>query len=381
MKPSLRAPVQHPLASLFERAVDSVCAALSPASARQYRVAARNFLIYLSEEHTKVRSLDQLRRDPHLLGWLTQLRSHTPPLAATTYINRILFLRVLLQELAVTAKLPELAYLLRREDLPRAPRRLPRALTAEQDQLLQQELARRNDLAANIFLLLRHTGIRIGEAADLPYDCLHSAVPDQWVIHVPLGKLKTERMVPVDSFVCEIVQRIRFFRSFDSLPNNGLLLARPRSKDTLIRHLRGYLHDVTATMGIHQRIVPHQLRHTYATEMLRSGVGLPALMKLLGHKSPEMTMRYLDITLTDLQREFHTARSQPRHLAPQPKAHLASLRTGLPGVIDSLLAAQHSMEMFRRALSEGHPRRCLDRLSNRLTKILSQLRKLDTPEK
>jgi site-specific recombinase XerD len=26
------------------------------------------------------------------------------------------------------------------------------------------------------------------------------------------------------------------------------------------------------------RIVPHQLRHTYATEMLRSGVGLPAVM-------------------------------------------------------------------------------------------------------
>jgi integrase len=92
-------------------------------------------------------------------------------------------------------------------------------------------LLRRNDLAANIFLLLRHTGMRIGEAADLSYDCLHSSNPDQWAVHVPLGKLKTERMVPVDSFVCELVQRIRFFRSFDPLPDNGLLVARPRSKD------------------------------------------------------------------------------------------------------------------------------------------------------
>jgi hypothetical protein len=32
-----------------------------------------------------------------------------------------------------------------------------------------------------------------------------------------------------------------------------------------------------------------------------------------------MTMRYLKITLPDVQREFHLARSQPRHLAPQPK--------------------------------------------------------------
>jgi site-specific recombinase XerD len=290
VNPSRHAPLEHSLAPLFERAVDSLSAALSPQSARQYRGTVRNFLNYLGEEYPKVRSLDQLRRDPHILGWLTYLRSHIPPLAAITYSNRILFLRVLLQELAVTAKLPELAYLLRREDLPRRPQRLPRALTAEQDQLIQQELLRSNDLAANVFLLLRHTGMRIGEAADLPYDCLHSAGPGQWAIHVPLGKLKTERLVPVDSFVCELVQRIRFFRSFDPLPDNGLLLARPRSKETLIRHLRCYLHEVTATAGISTRIVPHQLRHTYASEMLRSGISFPVLMKLLGHKDAEMTM-------------------------------------------------------------------------------------------
>jgi integrase len=292
-----------------------------------------------------------------------------------------LFLRILLHELAVTAKLPELVYLLRREDLPRRPQRLPRALTTEHDQLIQQELLRRNDLAANVFLLLRHTGMRIGEAADLSYDCLHSSSPDQWLIHVPLGKLKTERMVPVDAFVCELVQRIRFFRSFDPLPDHGLLLARPRSKETLIRHLRCCLHEVTAAVGIPTRVVPHQLRHTYASEMLRAGVGFPVLMKLLGHQSPEMTMQYLDIALTDLQREFHLARSQPRHLTPQPKAHLASLRAGLDGVVDSLLAAQHVMEMFRRARPDGLSRRCLDRLSNRLTKILSRVRNLNTPEK
>jgi hypothetical protein len=42
-----------------------------------------------------------------------------------------------------------------------------------------------------------------------------------------------------------------------------------------------------------------------------AGVGLPVLMKLLGHTSPEMTMRYL-VALTDLQREFQLARSRPR---------------------------------------------------------------------
>jgi site-specific recombinase XerD len=380
VKPSRHAPLEHPLVTLFERAIDSLSAAVSQQSARCYRGTARHFLIYLGEEYPEVCALDQLRRDPHILGWLTHLRSHTPPLAAITYINKILFLRILLQELAVTAKLPELGYLLRRQDLPRPPQQLPRALTAEQDHLIQQELLRRNDLAANVLLLLRHTGMRIGEAADLPYDCLHSPRPNQWAIHVPLGKLKTERMVPADSFVCELIHRIRFFRSFDPLPDNGLLLARPHSKETLVRHLRCDLHEVTAAVGISTRIVPHQLRHTYASEMLRSGVSFPVLMKLLGHKDPEMTMQYLDIALTDLDREFQLARSQPRHRMPQPKVHLASFRPGLDGVLDSFFAAQHAMEMFRRSLTDDYSRRCLDRLANRLTKIRSLLRKLNPPE-
>lgn len=378
---SRRAPLQHPLAHLFGRAVDSLGAALAPGSVRQYRGTARNFLTYLGTDHPEVSALDQLRRDPHILGWMTKLRSQNPPLAPVTYIIRLIFLRGILQELAWSAQLPELAQLLRRQDVPRAPRRLPRALSMQQDQLLQQELLRRNDLGANVFLLLRHTGMRIGEAADLSFDCLHASGTDQWTIHVPLGKLKTERMVPVDSFVCELVQRLRFFRSFDPLPADGRLLARSSTKEALIRQLRRYLHAVCDEVGIAKRIVPHQLRHTYASEMLRSGVEFVAIMKLLGHASPEMTMLYLDVALTDLQREFHQARSQPRHLAPQPTTQLPSARAGLDGVIDSLLTVQHLMEMFRRTLPDGAPRRCLDRLSNRLTKILSEARKLDAPGK
>jgi hypothetical protein len=37
--------------------------------------------------------------------------------------------------------------------------------------------------------------------------------------------------------------------------------------------------------------------------------------------------------------------------------------------------------MFRRNLAPGAPRRCLDRLSNRLSKILSETKKINIPEK
>ena len=119
-------------------------------------------------------------------------------------------------------------------------------------------------------------------------------------------------------------------------------------------------------------------RHTFATEMLRSGVSLPALMKLLGHSTPKMTLLYAEVTQTDLQREFQLARSHPRHLAPPPKITSASgPRADLPGVLHSLEVARHVLEMFRRSLPDGGDRRFLDRLANRLTKILSYVRKLD----
>ena len=376
MNRARRPPLQHPLADSFDRAVASLGAALNPETIRHYRGTVRSFLSYLGVTYPEVNSLTQLRRDPHILGWMSCRRSQTPALTTNSYINLLIALRWTLHELAWMNELPDLAHLIRREDIPRLPYRLPRPLSPEQDQLLQREFLRRNDLGANVFLLMRHTAMRIGECVDLASDCLRSTGPDQWAVHVPLGKLKTERLVPVDPFVCKFVQRLRFFRSLERLPNDEFLLPRPRSKEALIRQLRDYLHQVCHELGLSTRIVPHQFRHTYASEMLRAGVGLPALMNLLGHVDPDMTMRYLDVTLTDLQREFHLARAKPRHLTPQPKTPVVPLRTGLNGVIDALADAQHVLEMFRRTLPNNAERTCLDRLSNRLTKIVAVAKSL-----
>ena len=58
----------------FQRAVESITAAQVWDSARQYVGTARDFLIYLGEDHPTFRSLDQLRRDPHILGPLQDSR-------------------------------------------------------------------------------------------------------------------------------------------------------------------------------------------------------------------------------------------------------------------------------------------------------------------
>ncbi|PYU07270.1 MAG: hypothetical protein DMG34_04285 [Acidobacteria bacterium] len=371
-----RLPLQHPLLAVFFGAMQSVTTSMSDSSKGRYRTTAEYFLHYLNQHHPGVRTLEQLRRDPHILGWLTWLSSQKPPLVNSTRSLHVISLRRLMEELAWLHELPALVRLFHPDDVPHPDARFPRPLTPEQDRLIQQELLRRNDPASNALLLIRHTGMRIGECVDLSFDCLRLLAPGQWALHVPLGKLHTERLVPVDDSVCQLVHRLRFFRSLSAVSPDGLLLARRRNRSALLRELRTELTIVRTAAGITRPIVPHMFRHTFATEMLRSGVSFPALMKLLGHSSAKMTLLYAEFTQTDLQREFRTARSQPRHLLPPPKA-VIGLQADLTSTLQAVQVTQHVLEMFRRTLpaaSDSLP--VLDRLANRLTKIAAELRKL-----
>lgn len=375
-----RLPLRHPLLAAFGAAAQSVTASMSNSSKGHYRTTTEHFLRYLGEHHPDVTSLPQLRRDPHILGWLSWLAVRKP-LAIPTRTLHIISARRLLEELAWLHELPALVRLFHPDDLPQQNYRLPRPLSPEQDRLIQQELLRRNDVAGNALLLVRHTGMRLGECADLAFDCLRQPAPAQWALHVPLGKSHTERLVPVDESVCQIVHRLRFFRSLSPVPFDGFLLARRHNRNSLLRELRTELTKVRTVLGLERLIVPHMFRHTYATEMLRSGVSLQALMKLLGHSTAKMTLLYAEFTQADLQREWSLTRAHPRHLAPPPRAAASTvaLRADLASVTQALHLAQHALEMFRRTLPDNSASLpLLDRLTNRLTKIAAELRKLAT---
>lgn len=131
-------------------------------------------------------------------------------------------------------------------------------------------------------------------------DCLRAVGDQQWALHVPLGKLYTERLVPADENIQMIVARLLRLRALappawrEDSP--GLLLPRPRSRDALYRSLRRTLSATARRAGCPQHVVCHQLRHTFASEMVRLGISLPALMRLLGHKDIRMTLRYVTVT-------------------------------------------------------------------------------------
>ena len=148
MKRWRRLPAPASTGAGLVRAVESLSSALT---LRPSATTTSLCVTFLSTRRRtpRITGLEQLRRDPHILGWMSRMRAQAPPLTTATCIGRLVALRAILNELAWINQLVELARLIRREDIPRAPQSLPRPLTAEQDQLLQQEFIRRNDLGGN----------------------------------------------------------------------------------------------------------------------------------------------------------------------------------------------------------------------------------------
>jgi hypothetical protein len=109
--------------------------------------------------------------------------------------------------------------------------------------------------------------------------------------------------------------------------------------------------------------------------MLRAGVSVPALMKLLGHRTANMTLRYVEITQKDLQREFYLARQSIRHLIPLP----ASAAVADPdaadatAVVERLSAAIRVLELYRQQISSHD--KPLQLLLRRLVRVRSRFSK------
>jgi len=211
--------------------------------------------------------------------------------------------------------------------------------------------------------------------------------PDQWALQVPLGKLRTERLVPIDQDVRQIVDRILIQRAqappAQLAQSVDFLLPRFRPS-SLSQNLRVALNQAAQQAGCSERITPHRLRHTYATEMIRLGVSLPAVMKLLGHKTVRMTLRYVQVTQRDLQREFHLARQNAPQVHPIPELSLPSVlpaASDLPGILRALAATRHLLEMYRRQLKNESDSRRLRRLDKRLHTVALELGRFATAEK
>ena len=374
---------QNALQKALEAQLRLLATTLQPATMYHYRSTVRLFLGYLQEDYPQVSRPSQLQRDPHLLGWLEYLwklrTAKGKPLDNVTRGQHVLRLRTLLDRLADSPHPPRPG-LLRGQDIPPRQYRLPRPLTPQDDARLQQHWAAATDVFSCTLLLQRLTGMRIGECVDLAPDCMRHLGDNRWSLHVPHGKPRSERWVPVDDPVRVVIERLTFLRTLPPAPDPQFLVPRPSGRRALLFALRKTLRETAQRVGIQTHIVPHQLRHSYATTMLRAGVSLPALMKLLGHHNANMTLLYVDVNQQDLQREYLAARLKPRHLVPLPHAlpqdaapHVLPDATAVEAALTSALRV---LDLYRQLRVPSSAHKALLLLSRRLTRIRARFEKL-----
>jgi site-specific recombinase XerD len=221
-----------------------------------------------------------------------------------TKVNTLLAVKKYLQwEVQRGTYSEDLLEVLDRSKLPAIPEYLPRPLSAENDQILQKIWRDSQSPYAPLFLLLRHTGMRISELIHLPSDCVLTGSGNEKYLKIPLGKMNTERWVPLSEESLQLIQKIRQ-QCPPKTPAHRLIGMKGRVPQVYARlshqfkKLSGNLHDQN------KRVTFHRLRHTYATTLLSAGVSLVSLMKLLGHRRIEMTLRYAKVTPSHLRDEY-----------------------------------------------------------------------------
>jgi site-specific recombinase XerD len=183
---------------------------------------------------------------------------------------------------------------LKREDAVR--RTAPKALTAsEARSFLRMVEAYASPRDAAICLTPYYAGLRISEVVGLDLaDVRMSARKGKlWVIGKGSDGGKT-REVPINAELREILGRwLEVRRTWSGAESPALFLSRHNgrlsdrsARSVVVKYGR------LARLGDDEPFGPHVLRHTFATQLVRSGVDLVSVAELLGHARTETTAIY-----------------------------------------------------------------------------------------
>jgi integrase len=135
----------------------------------------------------------------------------------------------------------------------------------------------------SVFLV--DTGARLGEAIGLRWNDIHKGAATFW-----LTKSGRSRSVPLTRRIRDIL---------DSMKQQGR--AGPFCGIEQYK-FRAVWHEAKADIGLigDDDLVPHSLRHTCASRLVRGGVDIRRVQMWLGHQTLSMTMRYSHLATNDL---------------------------------------------------------------------------------
>ena len=183
-------------------------------------------------------------------------------------------------------------------ELAKVPPRSVAYLTSEQIQLIleapsifqaNENIRLRDEL---ILQMLYGTGLRVSELTNLKPEAIRSD-SEQFSIIGKGGKLRSVFITrnaqnKLDEYLATMGAGEYLIQSFSNNNENG---DRPLSRASVENIVRQY----AALVGIKQKVTPHTLRHSFATELLKKGADLRAVQTLLGHASITTTQIYTHV--------------------------------------------------------------------------------------
>jgi integrase/recombinase XerD len=171
---------------------------------------------------------------------------------------------------------------------PKTEKRLPKALIIEELEMLREAC---NTVRQRAFVeVLYATGCRLSEVQALN----KSNINYQSMSFRVIGKGNKEREVYLSFKALYHLKKYLKSRTDD---NEALLVSQRKPHQRLSnRGIQREIAIIAKNAGLEKKVSPHVLRHTFATLTLNNGAELVAVQELLGHSSPETTLRYARIT-------------------------------------------------------------------------------------
>ncbi len=191
---------------------------------------------------------------------------------------------------------------------PKANRKLPRILTAEQAiQLLQIQgddtLAIRDRAILELFYT---SGIRLQELVGLN---LTDVNLEDSIMRV-LGKGSKTRILPIGSHATKSLKHWLVERAKWAHDEEDALFVTRRGTRPTSRAIQLRIQARAVEQGLPTGVHPHMLRHSFATHILESSGDIRAVQEFLGHSNLSTTQIYTHLDFGHLSKEYD--RAHPR---------------------------------------------------------------------
>jgi integrase/recombinase XerC len=188
---------------------------------------------------------------------------------------------------------------------PRAPRRLPEALSPDDAVRL---VAHEDDTEAGIrdqalFELAYSCGLRVSELTGLDLGSIDARTGEVRV----LGKGSRTRIVPVGAPALAAVDRWLQVRGQRAKPGESALFVGRTGKRLSPREVQMRIKRRAAAAGLDGDVHPHMLRHSFASHVLQSSGDLRAVQEMLGHASIASTQVYTHLDFQHLAKVYDAA--------------------------------------------------------------------------